>query len=535
MAELFGEYGGYTPPQVETKPVINPPLETPKPFNPHRLANLSLAARSLEPKSFARKVNTGSLKFTSEDADNIVASFASPQHLSDGVAALDALLSGANNKKTRQYEDLASKAVIKGLPELEKAMEVQVHPFELCEIISIIGRSMVVRYASYDTVGVSKLGDVVAKNFSKVVKAASYDGLMASAVSNFIAYATPDQLRQAEDGIVPSFQSPDFKERSSAMSLISALTLSSKVGTHNVAVEAKYMARDIVRNVVQNYQELEEVWGGGNGAYVPIKEGEHEYVYSQKKQQDSINKNCLTILQLEAAQPGSTDRLYEDYGIKNFRRYWPSDLLRQLNRKTAPGAREPYALFITADYDRNDGFNYAALPNNSAVRQMQEQGLPVIVIEAGNKAEAAARLLKVVRSHGKASAMVLGGHGQITQIEMGNPRNPEAVFSVLDLIHAQTKDRFNRSQGEKLANLYLNPGAELILVSCSTGGVDSSGFGMAKDISAFGVGVHAPDNASWLEKIQVIGKEGDIPKFKVRYGNGAASLNYKNGVLVDSN
>ena len=169
-----------------------------------------------------------------------------------------------------------------------------------------------------------------------------------------------------------------------------------------------------------------------------------------------IRKNIEALNSLEQAEPGIIHYLVSECGVRDVARY-PTDLLLNQFRQR-DDLTTPYGLIVYPRADWNGAFNFG----HAALSQIQSEvggQFLIRIVECDTKMGIARRLIGFNKKYGKVSFGVLAGHGSPVSIAMGEGGDPLASLRIRDF----------RGDGVKRIHQYFMPGAELTLLSCSTG------------------------------------------------------------------
>lgn len=135
-----------------------------------------------------------------------------------------------------------------------------------------------------------------------------------------------------------------------------------------------------------------------------------------------LKQNLIKMEELEAAVPGSTKRLSEEYGIFCFARYPKEMLLRQLEQEG--DTQTPYGIVLHSRTDWNGSF-YGQKALGSLNIKTKDAGLNVRIFECGSLFEVSKQLIKLNRKYGvsqKIQFALVAGHGNEEAIELGKSR-----------------------------------------------------------------------------------------------------------------
>lgn len=213
---------------------------------------------------------------------------------------------------------------------------------------------------------------------------------------------------------------------------------------------------------------------------------------------ECIRRNLARMTSLEKQAPGSTKKLNEDFGIHDFARYPIEVLLAQYRQDTYKGL--PYGAVIFPRTDWNGAFYNENLLKDLYL-QMGGRSL-LRIAECSSKFEVGKQLAQMRKRYGKASFLILGGHGDtrsITFDEKGDGGN----LHLMDIV-GEFRGKF-----AKRADRYLQDDASVVLMSCSTG----SDYGIAMNASDAlpNLTISAPNVPTAVTKIEfAMDKKGRI-------------------------
>jgi len=223
----------------------------------------------------------------------------------------------------------------------------------------------------------------------------------------------------------------------------------------------------------------------------------HQYAYTQ---------NLKVLYELKQESSVAPSELYRQFGITHFGRYTKEMLLRQYEERDE---KKPYGIVLFPMADHNGAF-FSSNLHLDRVQNMLGESHALRAVEVSSKQDIARTLVRLNEKYAsnnghKIEFAVIGGHGTKNNISFGEGRDERDRVTIDDLAGAG----MNRGVAQ-----FFEPGAEIVLVSCSTG-VDD---GIAKEMSQqFGWHVSAPDNDTNLEFLNVR-FENEKPVFEVVYG-----------------
>lgn len=206
-----------------------------------------------------------------------------------------------------------------------------------------------------------------------------------------------------------------------------------------------------------------------------------------------IARNLFAIRSLEQKNQGSVQRLYEEFGIRDFARY-PEELLVSQD-KNRNDASTPYGVVIYPRNDHNGAF-YHPGPLQELYQDLQG-GYHTRIVEAKGKIDIARKLIELDRRYGaqhKISFAILGGHGTQDSIRFG------------DYSHHKTDKLFTEDlmgYGVRRTKHFFEENPTIILDSCSTGARAGIGQKLSQQIGARVIAPDQPCNTKSLHgKVQ---------------------------------
>lgn len=268
-----------------------------------------------------------------------------------------------------------------------------------------------------------------------------------------------------------------------------------------LAIENLFRSHDALARMHGNaltVHELEKYGIQGKAAQDTI----HAWQTSEEKTYvpHAIASNIGVISELEEKQPGCVERLWQEFGIRDFARYPMEMLLTQdANRDKKDG---PYGIIMYARSDHN-GVMYQISGTLEQLHRSLHGGYQIRVMEYEGKPQFGRKLLELRKRYGsehKISFALITEHG--SQYQIGK------LLAASEL----EKQRVRR------ATDFFEKDATLILVSCSTGKPYGIGHGIS-DI--LGMHVIAPDEPTSVNALHAEVKEGKL-KFSIEYSRAHA-------------
>jgi hypothetical protein len=168
-----------------------------------------------------------------------------------------------------------------------------------------------------------------------------------------------------------------------------------------------------------------------------------------------VKAHLKTLQELSVLDPTGPRRLYEDYGIRNFGKYSPQALNRQLNR---PETMRGHAVIIDAAEDYM-GRSMQAKPKQVAEELRGEDAERPVYYEAAGAEEVRNALNHAQETYGQTQWLLIRAHGSRETLRLGS--NSDGRVWTSDV---------HDSQGEVLIPQgALDAHAEIILLSCGVG------------------------------------------------------------------
>lgn len=124
-----------------------------------------------------------------------------------------------------------------------------------------------------------------------------------------------------------------------------------------------------------------------------------------------FRQNFLSMAELDAAQPGAAAELYRRDGIRNFMRYQPAELLRQLHNEN----KQPVEVILSAADDWNGAYTSPeSLTWAGKGIHMEEP----VYVEASRPLEAFIRLAQIKERSGAIKRIRVSAHGSDDSLEL---------------------------------------------------------------------------------------------------------------------
>lgn len=274
---------------------------------------------------------------------------------------------------------------------------------------------------------------------------------------------------------------------------------------------------------MENVKKMLEQWGHNPDALI-ASWMESDPDRSNGAINSLIGANFFNMATLECLRPGSTKKLSEGFGIRNYGRIpdpetrnHDSLILDQIDGMQ--DTKKPYGLYAISTNDHNGAFNhiYSLLTRNAGFDYypvFKEAGLNERIIETDSKDNFFEMLRKMDSVYGqegnKISFLIVSAHGNPNVISFG-----DSAIIKEDTLKQDFRD---------LGNLFA-PNATMIIDACSTGNID----GIAQAISkVWGITVIAPDGDTSMEKFSIINVNNKFD-FQVGYRNAQARY-FRDGV-----
>ena len=188
---------------------------------------------------------------------------------------------------------------------------------------------------------------------------------------------------------------------------------------------------------------------------------------------------------IEMVQKGGVKILNEEYNICEFARYPATALLDQLKQKNE---QAPYGLIILPRSDHNGAFKNMKSGISNISGEIKGKHL-LRIFEASGKIDIARILLECNGKYGsnnKISFLVLEGHGQLNEIDLGSHLLDNSAKKEQRLISMSDFE----GEGAKRIKEFFVKNPTIVLDSCDTGGEKGIG---RKISSSYGAKVTAPE------------------------------------------
>ncbi|MFA5987394.1 MAG: hypothetical protein WC797_01955 [Candidatus Paceibacterota bacterium] len=241
--------------------------------------------------------------------------------------------------------------------------------------------------------------------------------------------------------------------------------------------------------------------------WLTINAGESEHM---------LPLNMRNVAELEKERPGSVEFLYREYGIKIFGRYPVNLLIKQVDAEG--DTKTPYGIVVYPKSDYNGAFYENKGIFSSLGEQLGDEYL-IRFSEAKSGPDFLYRIYSASKKFGKISFAVVGGHGEQTSIQYGNPSASDSFVYLKDL---------GMSGASKVSRHFIDE-PTFILVSCETG----KGEGMAQRGSKIisKAKFLAPEQSSNIRELKVSGVKEHKLHFQAKYSKGETKK-YFGGVDV---
>jgi hypothetical protein len=220
--------------------------------------------------------------------------------------------------------------------------------------------------------------------------------------------------------------------------------------------------------------------------------------------------------QIEMMAKGGVQLLYDNYGLCEFNRYPLGMLIDQINKHDE---QIPYGVIIFPKSDHNDAFDHDVDVLFSLYKQVYDE-YHIRFFECGNGQDLYRSLIYLNDKYGKEnkiSFMILGGHGQVNSIQLGDDHISSGSFTSIE------KDMVTDSRGLNRIRDYFVPSPQIVLFSCSTG---LKG-GIAEELAnKLGARVVAPRVPTSPKSIKFTESEGGRINLDVKYNDGDEAALY---------
>ncbi len=261
--------------------------------------------------------------------------------------------------------------------------------------------------------------------------------------------------------------------------------------------------------------------------------GEYASIYTKKwtashgKRDWFVARNLAAVANLESAPlaHGITKRLTDSFGIVEFGRY-PESMLFEQDRETGNMDR-PYGIILFPKTDWNGAF-YNSKGTFAKLESSFDAGPELVpyllrIFECGSRKDVGRILNDLDTQYGdthKISFAIIGGHGTKDSIQLGEFRE-HSEGKRGNLNNELTPDDLQGSRVHEIGGFF-EPGATIILESCSTGQEEGIGQKLSQK---FGLKVIAPREPVGLVIITpyIRGADGKL-NFTVDYGYGRDNI-----------
>jgi hypothetical protein len=264
-------------------------------------------------------------------------------------------------------------------------------------------------------------------------------------------------------------------------------------------------------------------------------EQEYASIYAEKwtqahrKRDLIVEKNLVSLVKLESETlaRGITKRLTDNFGITEFSRYPESMLFKQDMERDY--ADRPYGVVLYPKTDWNGAF-YAQKENFDELEKdfsnnPELKPYLIRIFECGSRKDVVRVLNDLDKRYGskhKISFAIIGGHGTKDSIQLGqDPISNNEQKS--DTRNKLTPKDLQGSRVHKIGGFF-EPGASVILESCSTGQEEGIGQKLSEK---FGLKVIAPTEPVGVDSIKpwIRNSDGKID-FLVDYGKRDVRATY---------
>lgn len=235
--------------------------------------------------------------------------------------------------------------------------------------------------------------------------------------------------------------------------------------------------------------------------------------------EDAIELNLLTMLDLEKEEPGITRALAQRYNIANFGRY-PAEILLSQYRHIEDNDL-PYGIILYPYADHNGAF----YQNSDTFRKLNSQLVGryyIRIAEGETKQQIARTLIELDRMYGdkrKIAFAILGGHGTEETIHFGESDEPRNFLSIDDLA----------GKGLQRTTKFFTERPTIMLVSCSTGTPEGIGQNLSRTLNARVIAPEIPTN---VKSITVTVDKDNSLIFDVKYNDEDTERSYVSGLSM---
>ncbi len=209
---------------------------------------------------------------------------------------------------------------------------------------------------------------------------------------------------------------------------------------------------------------------------------------------------------LEQLRPGSVALLQTKFNLEHFARYPMSVLLELYDSRMDRG---PWGLIVYAKSDHNDAL-YHQPEQLTEMHEKLSGKLNLRIVESDNTQELTKHLSELKEEFGEASFLVVCGHGTKDGLTLGGGGEDHESLQ---------KESPSTMAFADSTRSFLTEGAEICMLSCSTGKADGIGQSLSEQTGAT---VSAPESDTALDSFGVE-LNGDKVSFKPVYTSGNAA------------
>jgi hypothetical protein len=221
-----------------------------------------------------------------------------------------------------------------------------------------------------------------------------------------------------------------------------------------------------------------------------------------RKQLVTMEANRRAMLELEQRHPGSVISLNKIFGITNFFRYRPEDLLRQYQLAQKAQSEQKtnikgYVLFQTAAADYNDAFdNPVTYQMRQEMDQYLQAGYLPIFMEMNSTLSYLRTTKKTTDTFGPADIIIINGHGTHKGIQFNRHDLRDAEFNIKEYL------KYNNTSFQHS----IKENGHLVLNSCSTGDPITPqeqanlAAQLSENLQTLNITVHSPDKDAYPQK-----------------------------------
>ncbi len=445
---------------------------------------------------FSGEQSTQLIETIERNGEVLRVALSSMEHFDDALRSLQQLINMGSRLQIAEIQNLGTAIVAERLPQLQTAIQTSTDGVRRDQIMHTI--ALLEAYGTPEQ-GV-QAASFLLKNFDSALRTSMLSKPDRSYDYKYLRYlATVRQHRGisgAESLLQPLLRDSNPEIRSFAYRGIDYLkkTRFGEFGLRNLIPE-------IISGAGLDYDRLKIAWGDARGD--PATE-------------------ALSIMRLEKYRPGICKTLTEEFGIQNFSRYPDEMLVAQYNQRD--NQESPYGVVIFPKADYNGAFSVKQKVLGQFFAQINRLGYVARIYEAGTKIGFARVLIGASRRYGshKISFALIGGHGSKDTIQLG--RSDWQV----EKGHLLSQDLLGK--GVQQAHRLFEPGATIILDSCSTGEFG----GIAHQMSKIGgwdarLNIKAPMQPTNIADIRVsVDQDKKQLKFDVGYF-GTRTMRYTAG------